>query len=69
VVYGVPIERPLIVWAFKLLGHDIREHHFSTDREIADIASTYFISQKVSELKMPPEIGLSIYQAHKLIKK
>jgi ubiquinone/menaquinone biosynthesis C-methylase UbiE len=27
VVYGVPVERPLMVFLFRLLGTDIRQHH------------------------------------------
>ena len=35
-VYGVPIERKLMVWSFKLLGCNIREHHFSTEKDVFD---------------------------------
>lgn len=37
-VYGVPVERPLMVMAFRVMGYDIREHHFSTEREVAAAA-------------------------------
>jgi len=31
-VYGAPVERPLMVTAFRLLGTNIRSQHFSTPR-------------------------------------
>jgi ubiquinone/menaquinone biosynthesis C-methylase UbiE len=30
VVYGAPVERPFMVFMFRILGYDIRDHHFST---------------------------------------
>ena len=30
VVYGVPVERPFMKLAFRLLGYDIQKHHFSS---------------------------------------
>jgi ubiquinone/menaquinone biosynthesis C-methylase UbiE len=50
-VYGVPIERKLMVLAFKLLGCNIREHHFSTEREIRDAAKTTFRVELARTLK------------------
>lgn len=38
VVYGVPVERPFMVFMFRLLGTDIRAHHFSTERDVAAAA-------------------------------
>jgi ubiquinone/menaquinone biosynthesis C-methylase UbiE len=40
VVYGVPVERQLMVLAFRLLGYDIREHHFSTEDDVASAVAT-----------------------------
>jgi len=37
-VYGVPVERQLMVTAFRALGYDIRRHHFSTERDVASAA-------------------------------
>lgn len=37
-MYGVPIERPLMVFMFRLMGYNIREHHFSTERHVAEAA-------------------------------
>lgn len=38
VVYGVPVERPFMVFMFKVLGHDIRREHFSTHEEVIQAA-------------------------------
>ena len=38
VVYGVPVERPLMVFMFRLFGYDIREHHFSTEKTVSETA-------------------------------
>jgi 2-polyprenyl-6-hydroxyphenyl methylase/3-demethylubiquinone-9 3-methyltransferase len=37
-VYGVPCERPLMRAAFRTLGYDIRQHHFSTERHVSEAA-------------------------------
>lgn len=38
VVYGVPVERPFMVMMFRLLGHDIRLEHFSTEQDVWNAA-------------------------------
>jgi SAM-dependent methyltransferase len=53
VVYGVPVERPLMVFAFKLLGYNIREHHFSTEREVGSAARRRFGDGEVLVLHCP----------------
>ena len=50
-VYGVPIERKLMVFAFRLLGCKIREHHFSTEQDVFDCASDYFSMEDTETLK------------------
>ncbi len=40
-VYGVPVERPFMVMMFRLLGYNIREHHFSTHSDVAGAAGRY----------------------------
>jgi SAM-dependent methyltransferase len=51
VVYGVPIERPLMVWMFRLLGYDIRLHHFSTEAQVRAAAGA--LLKEAGVLKMP----------------
>ncbi len=41
-VYGVPVERPLMVMMFHLMGYAIRRHHFSTEKDVARAAETRF---------------------------
>ena len=42
VIYGAPVERPLMVLAFRALGYDIHQHHFSTQAQIAAAADRTF---------------------------
>ena len=51
VVYGVPVERPLMVFMFRVLGHNIREHHFSTERQVADAAGQALQRVRVTPMK------------------
>jgi ubiquinone/menaquinone biosynthesis C-methylase UbiE len=51
VVYGVPIERGLMVIMFRLLGYDIREHHFSTEKDVLSAAQSVFDKQQVIQMK------------------
>jgi len=50
VVYGIPIDRPLMLMIFRLLGYNIREHHFSTEKDI--LAAAMVILKKVRLVKM-----------------
>jgi 2-polyprenyl-3-methyl-5-hydroxy-6-metoxy-1,4-benzoquinol methylase len=40
-VYGVPVERRLMVVGFRMLGYDIRTHHFSTERDVSAAADAH----------------------------
>ncbi len=51
VVYGVPVEKPFMVFMFRLLGHDIRREHFSTEKEIAAAAGREFSPVRLVEMK------------------
>jgi len=51
VVYGVPVERLLMVLAFRLMGVDIRKHHFSTDVEVCNAAQKTFDIVRVIPLR------------------
>ena len=39
VVYGVPVERPLMSFLFWFMGYSIHDHHFSTEEEIHTTAN------------------------------
>ncbi|MHC4742156.1 MAG: class I SAM-dependent methyltransferase, partial [Planctomycetota bacterium] len=51
VVYGVPIERGLMVLMFRLSGCNIREHHFSTEKNVADAARSVFGGGEVVKMR------------------
>jgi len=51
VVYGVPIERPFMVFMFRMLGHDIRLEHFSTEKDVASAASGLFKTVLIERLQ------------------
>lgn len=51
VVYGVPFERTLMVIMYRLLGVNIREHHFSTERDVSANARKLFSEKRIITLK------------------
>ena len=55
-VYGVPVERRLMVWAFRGLGYDIRQHHFSTH---ADVSAAARAEPLLSDFHRVPLYGVS----------
>lgn len=57
VVYGVPVERPLMVFMFRLLGVNIREHHFSTHEDVSRAAGEIF--SQTNLIRMSGAFGLS----------
>ncbi len=50
VIYGVPIERPLMVFMFHLLGTNIRAEHFSTEADVALAAGALLKRIRVQQL-------------------
>jgi ubiquinone/menaquinone biosynthesis C-methylase UbiE len=51
VVYGVPVESPFMVFAFRMLGYNIRLHHFSTEKQVCFSAASFFDEVRVESLK------------------
>lgn len=68
VVYGVPVERPLMVTAFRLLGYNIREHHFSTEKDIFAALSECFAPDGGSDLRGFAGLSGPIYEARRFRK-
>jgi ubiquinone/menaquinone biosynthesis C-methylase UbiE len=68
VVYGVPVERPFMVFAFRLLGYNIREHHFSTEMEVAQAAEKVLHKNSVKSMKAFPSFIGSVYEIGKFTK-
>lgn len=67
-VYGTPVEKPFMVFMFRLLGHDIRDEHFSTEKEIAAAAHKIFSKGKVLEMKSTPPIAGTVYTVGNFVK-
>ena len=68
VVYGVPVERPLMVFMFRLLGYDIRKEHFATEEQVADAAKKRFGQGKILEMKsFLPQFG-AVYEVGHFLK-
>jgi hypothetical protein len=68
VIYGTPVEKPFMVFMFRMLGHDIRDEHFSTEKEIADAARKSFAKGHVIQMKSIPPIAGAVYEVGSFIK-
>ena len=68
VVYGVPIERPFMVFMFRLLGYNIREHHFSTEQDVFNTARSVLTQMRVVRMKSVPSIFGAVYEIGHFIK-
>jgi SAM-dependent methyltransferase len=68
VVYGVPVERPLMVWAFRLLGHDVRQHHFSTPEDVRAAAEESLHPVKVIRMPGIPAFVGAVYEIGHFVK-
>ncbi|NOH00739.1 MAG: class I SAM-dependent methyltransferase [Chloroflexi bacterium] len=67
-VYGTPVEKPFMVFMFRLLGHDIRGEHFSTEKEIVTAAYKAFFKGHVIEMKSTPPIAGTVYTVGNFVK-
>lgn len=67
-VYGTPVEKPFMVFMFRMMGHDIRDEHFSTEKEIAAAAHKAFSKGHVIEMKSTPPIAGTVYTVGNFIK-
>jgi ubiquinone/menaquinone biosynthesis C-methylase UbiE len=68
VVYGVPIERPFMVFMFRLLGYNIHEHHFSTEKDVQDTAQKIFKKVRTVQMNSTPSIFGPVYEIGHFIK-
>jgi ubiquinone/menaquinone biosynthesis C-methylase UbiE len=66
-VYGAPVERPFMVFMFRLMGVNIRELHFSTEADVNRAAETVFRRVRVFDLKNPLGMG-ALYQIGHFVK-
>ena len=68
IIYGTPVEKPLMVFMFSLMGHNIRDEHFSTEKEIAEAARRFFPNGRVIQMKSAPPIAGAVYEVGNFIK-
>lgn len=62
VVYGVPTERGLMVFLFRLMGVNIRKHHFSTEKDVYAAAKKCLAERSVISMGIfGPKFG-GVYQ-------
>ncbi len=57
-VYGVPADRLMMAIAFRLLGCPIREHHFSTEKDVSTAAEAVFGQGCVYQMRSSLGLGL-----------
>jgi SAM-dependent methyltransferase len=68
VIYGVPIERRLMVAMFWLLGFNIREHHFSTEKDVCEAAGSILERVSIVRMKSVPSFLGAVYEVGHFIK-
>jgi hypothetical protein len=62
VVYGVPVDRAMMTFCFRLLGFDIRQHHFSTENDVANAARGILDEVRIVPMRASiPMLGM-VYQ-------
>ncbi len=67
-IYGVPIERRFMVAMFRLLGFNIREHHFSTQKDVFNAANGVLEKVKVIRMQSIPSFFGQVYEVGHFIK-
>jgi len=68
VVYGVPVERPFMVFMFRLLGTDIRQHHFSTEADVRMAAQEVFGPGNITSMRDPLRLFGKVYEVGEFVK-
>jgi ubiquinone/menaquinone biosynthesis C-methylase UbiE len=68
VVYGVPIERPLMVFMFRMLGCDIRKEHFSTELDVSFAAQERLQKVRLIQMRSRPPIFGPVYEVGHFLK-
>lgn len=68
VIYGVPVERRLMVAMFWLLGFNIRKHHFSTEKDVSDAAGGIFEKVRIIQMQGVPSLFGPVYEIGHFVK-
>ena len=69
VVYGVPIERPFMVFMFRMLGWDSRKLHFSTEHDVRSAAQAEMTEVRVAQMQSYPSIFGAVYEIGHFLKR
>lgn len=67
-IYGVPVERKLMEAMFYLLGYRIRDHHFSTEKDVADVASRVLHKVRQIQMQSIPSLFGPVYETGHFVK-
>ena len=62
VVYGVPVDRPFMSLMFRLLGYNIRLHHFSTEKHVSEAASAMLRQVGLRGMSVIPSLSGAVYE-------
>lgn len=68
VIYGVPVERAFMVFMFRILGHNIRDEHFSTEEDIYQAAKKNFSEVKRIKMRGTPSFVGEVYHVGHYVK-
>jgi SAM-dependent methyltransferase len=68
VVYGVPVERRLMGWMFRMLGHDIGAHHFSTEKDVRAAAGRLLRPVRIRAMKPWVPFVRAVYEVGHFVK-
>lgn len=61
-VYGVPVDRPLMTMMFGALGASIRDHHFSTHQDVSTAARRRFAEIGIRQLRALGGLAGAVYE-------
>lgn len=67
-IYGVPIERRFMVWMFWLMGCNIREHHFSTEKDVFGAADSILDKVRLVQMQSTPSLFGPVYEIGHFVK-
>jgi SAM-dependent methyltransferase len=67
-IYGVPVERRLMVFVFRLLGCSIREHHFSTEKDVFNAADNILGKVRVIQMRSVASLFGPVYEVGHFVK-
>lgn len=68
VVYGAPVERPFMALMFRILGYNIRDYHFSTEKDISQTAWQFLKKVSVHSMKASPSFLGDVYEIGHFVK-